>query len=52
MTYFILMPILPLSEKQGKWKTTESEKVFILPFFNLSGKEFILPFFNLSGAEL
>ena len=35
-----------------KWKATESEKVFILPFFNLSGKEFILPFFNLSGAEL
>ena len=43
------MPILPLSEKQGKWKATESEKVFILPFFNLS---FILPFFKLSGAEL
>ena len=36
----------------NKWKATESEKWFILPFFNLSGKEFILPFFNLSGAEL
>ena len=27
------------SEKQGKWKATESEKEFILPFFNLPGAE-------------